>query len=390
MESKDTRRQRSCRLLAFTFFALLFFCGMTEVEAQDSQKAPAALLAKAKKAGSIRVIVKLNTSFQPEGQLSGPTAVAGQKARIASLQTRLQQEVSKRNVRGIKKFKHIPYTAMAVDPDALDALTANPLVVSIEEDKLVPATLTESVPLIKANQSWNLGYTGSGWTVAILDSGVDKTHSFFPAGKVVAEACFSTTDAVEHAETVCPNGLASQTGDGAGIQCGGANGTDVVGCQHGTHVAGIAAGKSATINGVAKDANVIAIQVFSKITDAASCSSGGLASPCALSYTSDQILALEHVYSLRNTHNIAAVNISIGSGQYFSACDSSESSTKAVIDNLRSVGIATVISSGNESYKNSMGAPACISTAVSVGATTKADAEADYSNYHPTMLSLFA
>lgn len=359
-------------------------------EGQGSQKASPALLAKVQKAGSVRVIIRLDTSFQPEGQLSGSTAVAGQKARIASVQTRLQQEVSEHNVRGIKRFKHIPYSAMAVDPDALDALIAHPLVLSIEEDKLIPATLTESVPLIKADQAWGLGYTGSGWTVAILDSGVDKTHSFFPVGKVVAEACFSTTDAGQNATTVCPNSQSSQTGAGAGIQCGGANGTDINGCQHGTHVAGIAAGKSATINGVAKEANIIAIQVFSKITDAASCSSYGLTSPCALTFTSDQNLALEHVYSLRNTYKIAAVNMSIGGGQYFSACDTSESSTKAVIDNLRSAGIATVISSGNEGYKNSVGSPACVSSAVSVGATTKADAEADYSNYHPVILSLFA
>ena len=389
-EPQSSCKHRFCRIFVFAFTLLLFFGGMMDVEGQGSTKASPALFAKAKNAGSVRVIVRLNTSFQPEGHLSGPKAVAGQKARIADLQNQLQQKVIKHNVRGLKRFKHIPYTAMAVDPDALDALIANPLVVSIEEDKLVPATLTESVPLIKADQAWGLGYTGSGWTVAILDSGVDKTHSFFLDGKVVAEACFSTTDAGEHAETVCPNSQLSQIGAGAGIQCGGTNGTDIDGCRHGTHVAGIAAGKSASINGVAKDANIIAIQVFSKITDAASCSNGGLASPCALSYTSDQNLALEHVYSLRNTYKIAAVNISIGGGQYFSACDSSESSTKAVIDNLRSAGIATVISSGNEGYKNSVASPACISSAVSVGATTKADAEADYSNYHPVMLSLFA
>jgi subtilisin family serine protease len=389
-ESRGLRNHRFFGLFAFAFAVLLFLSGMTEAEGQGSQKASSALLAKVQKAGSVRVIVRLNTSFQPEGQLSGPTAVASQKTRIASLQGRLQQEVSRHNVRGIKKFKHIPYTAMAVDPDALDALIANPLVVSVAEDKLVPATLTESVPLIKANQAWGLGYTGSGWTVAVLDSGVDKTHSFFPVGKVGAEACYSTTDVGEHSETVCPNSLSSQTGAGAGIQCGGANGTDIDGCRHGTHVAGIAAGKSATINGVAKEANIIAIQVFSKITDTASCSSSGLASPCALSFTSDQIQALEYVYSLRNTYSIAAVNISIGGGQYFSSCDLSESAIKAVIDNLRSAGIATVISSGNESYKNSVSAPACVSSAVSVGATTKAGAEADYSNYHPTMLSLFA
>jgi subtilisin family serine protease len=33
---------------------------------------------------------------------------------------------------------------------------------------------------------------GTGQVIAILDTGVDKTHPFL-ANKVVAEACFSTT-----------------------------------------------------------------------------------------------------------------------------------------------------------------------------------------------------
>ena len=59
--------------------------------------------------------------------------------------------------------------------------------------------------------------------------------------------------------------------------------------------------------------------------------------------------------------------MSLGGGQYTSNCDSD--SLKAIIDNLRAADIATVIASGNSYYKNAMGAPACISTAVSVGAT---------------------
>ena len=38
--------------------------------------------------------------------------------------------------------------------------------------------------------------------------------------------------------------------------------TSISGCDHGTHVAGIVAGKGPDFNGVAKDANLIAMQVF--------------------------------------------------------------------------------------------------------------------------------
>jgi len=377
----------------FIVVAFLLSLGQAPVaQGQDSPKAASALISKAQAADSVRVIVKLNTSFQPEGHLSGPQAAVGQRTRISKMQDQLHEAVSKHKVKGIKKFKYIPYTAMEVDSAALDALIANPLVVSIQEDIPVPPTLTDSVPLIKADLAWTAGYTGAGWTVAILDTGVDKTHSFIGAAKVVSEACYSSTSDYP-STTVCPGGVTSSTASGSGVNCGGANGTDIAGCQHGTHVAGIAAGKAMvvdgkTIAGVAKEANIIAIQVFSRFTTA--CAGYGLSSPCALSYTSDQILALERVYALRTSYNVAAVNMSLGGGKYTSNCDASESAIKTAIENLRLAGIATVIASGNSDYTDGIGAPACVSTAVSVGATTKSDVEATYSNYHPTMLSLFA
>lgn len=374
-------------VLAFAFIVILGFGGAPMVEGQDNQKASRALLAKAKAKGSARIIVRLNTSFQPEGLLSGPQAAKAQQARISRIQTQLQEAVSRHHVKSVKKFKHLPFIAMKVDSAALDALMANSLVVSIEEDVPVPPTLTGSVPLIKADQAWSAGYTGAGWAVAILDTGVDKTHSFFPAGKIVAEACFSTKDDDYPSTSVCPNGEASQIGDGAGIQCGGPGGTGIDGCQHGTHVAGIAAGKSATINGVAKDANIIAVQVFSSFTGKI-CTDIDYTSPCALSFSSDQLSALDHVYSLRSTYNIASVNMSLGGGKFTANCDSD--SRKDAINTLRSAGIATVVSSGNDGYTDGISAPACISAAVSVGSTTKTDIEASFSNYHPILLSLFA
>ncbi len=72
--------------------------------------------------------------------------------------------------------------------------------------------------------------------------------------------------------------------------------------------------------------------------------------------------------------------MSLGGGQYFSACDSTFPSFKAAVDNLRLAGIATVIASGNNGYTNSISFPACISSAISVGATDKSDVVASYSN----------
>jgi subtilisin family serine protease len=60
------------------------------------------------------------------------------------------------------------------------------------EDTLSAPTLADSVPLIGADVAWAAGYSGAGQAVAILDTGVDKTHPFL-TGKVIAEACFSST-----------------------------------------------------------------------------------------------------------------------------------------------------------------------------------------------------
>jgi subtilisin family serine protease len=335
-------------LISFVFVFLFVLGNVPAAEGQNSPRNYGELLSKAQAAGSVRIIVKLDMPFASEGVLStSRAAVDQQQSRISRVQDELHESLSQHNATGIKRYKYIPYTAMEVDPAALTALSSHPLVISFEEDTPVPPTLTQSVPLIKADQAWVSGYTGSGWTVAILDTGVDKSHSFFSGGKVAAEACFSTISA--SSTSFCPNGLSSQTGSGAGVNCS----ETINGCSHGTQVAGIVAGKADSINGVAKDANIIAIQVFSKVTGT-KCTDYNLTSPCALSYTSAQDAALEYVYSLRTTYNIAAVNMSLGGGRYYSHCDSERSSTKAAIDNLRSAGIATIIPSGNDYYCDSL------------------------------------
>jgi hypothetical protein len=93
--------------------------------------------------------------------------------------------------------------------------------------------------------------------------------------------------------------------------------------------------------------------------------------------------AMERVYQLRNTHNFAAVNMSLGAGRYTSHCDSD--SRKAIIDNLKAADIATVISAGNEGFTDAVEAPACISSAIAVGNTTKQDAVAANSNMGRTV-----
>jgi hypothetical protein len=106
---------------------------------------------------------------------------------------------------------------------------------------------------------------------------------------------------------------------------------------------------------------------------------------------------LERVYDLRDTYRVAAVNMSLGGGRYDDQafCDSQNGARKAAIDQLRSAGIAVVIAAGNGGYTGSMSAPACISSAISVGSTddgslsTVADRLSSFSNSAP-FLNLLA
>ena len=97
---------------------------------------------------------------------------------------------------GLKRFRHVPFAAMAADEQLLEELAAMPEVLDIQEDSVNFADLSSSVPVIGANIARNLGWNGLGQAVAILDTGVDTDHPML-VNNVIAEAagCFSATSA---------------------------------------------------------------------------------------------------------------------------------------------------------------------------------------------------
>ncbi|MEK7990733.1 MAG: choice-of-anchor D domain-containing protein, partial [Thiotrichaceae bacterium] len=326
-----------------------------------------------------RAIIGLKVDAQPEGELNGAAAIQDQRNTISQTQQSFLQELtqdvwgdlsfiggvgdSAATIQAETTFETIPYLVLKVDSYSLSKIKENPKVASIQLDEMIPLSLAQSVPLVGANKAWTKGHSGSGYAVAVLDTGVDKTHPML-SGKVIAEACYSTTSSLT--SSVCPNGSNSQIGNGAGMPCS----SSLSGCYHGTHVAGIVAGDNGILKGVAKDSKIVAVQVFSRYGTGVT------------AWSSDQIKGLEYVLSLhKNGTKIASVNMSLGSRNVYAAyCDGIQPATKAVIDNLRSVGIATIIASGNSSSSTGISSPACISSAISVGATAKNDVVASYSN----------
>lgn len=361
------------------------------VEAVPGQKACAPtcdkLLAKAHEKGSVYITVRLNVVDLPpvaNAQASVETQHRTDQLRKEAIVREQKRFLAKLSGQKITRVQTSEFTAgvtMAIDAAGLQVILSYPEVRSVSEVGLLDLQLMDSGPLIGAPQAWNAGFTGNGYTIAVLDSGVDRTHPFL-FGKVVAEACFSGQ--YPGSTSLCPSGSGEQTGVDAARPC-----TGMFGCEHGTHVAGIAAGNGSSFSGVARDVNIIAINIASRLDDSVECFP--YSPPCLKISEADIDRALAHVYSLRNTYNISAVNLSVGGYLYNDFCDSDPrwSDINEKIINLRGAGIAAVIAAGNNGNSTSLSGPACLSSAVSVGATMKSDVVATYSN-SASFLSLLA
>jgi hypothetical protein len=369
MKQGDIKRGCLAWLLALA-------CGSADVHAAVPAAVADALRARAASKGEVRLIVQFAA---PGGRFAELPAAAraSREQQIASLQTNLANRALQPGMRELGRFRTIPFMVFSADAHAVDRLANLPEVIGLQEDIPEYPTLASSIPIIGADTAWTAGYDGTGQVIAVLDTGVNTSHPYFPPAKLVAEACFSTNSVVEKSQSLCPGQASSSTAAGSGQNCP----ANVIGCTHGTHVAGIAVGNNGTGPniGVAKGAGLITVQVFSCLSGSQNCTG----SRSAGSFPSDQILALEHVLLLSSSIDIAAVNMSLGTNATYSdqvACNADNAARKDAIDNLRAVGIATVIASGNSGSRTGLSRPGCISTAISVGNTTDADDISSNSN----------
>ncbi|MGF1525640.1 MAG: S8 family serine peptidase [Candidatus Competibacterales bacterium] len=215
---------------------------------------------------------------------------------------------------------------------------------------------------VGADAFTDLGISGRGAVVAVLDSGVDNGHPDLAASLIPQQACF-----VDSGDR-CPNGGLEQFGVAAAQDDAG----------HGTFVAGIIAadGTSTGLGGMAPGAEILGIKVLDN------CSFSG-----CFSRFSQIVQALDYLLAARP--EVDVVNLSLGTSERFAgACDTARTWIQPgtqIIELLRQRGTLTVAASMNDGDPNAMAAPACIDAVVSVGNADFADRVHSGSNRSATL-----
>lgn len=224
-----------------------------------------------------------------------------------------------------------------------------PQVAAVYPDNKVSAFLEGSVALVGSETVWALknsndeAVTGSGVTVAILDTGIDYRHPDLGG-------CLGT-------ECKVVGGYNFVEGEDF---------TDPMDYQgHGTHVAGIVAAKG-TLRGVAPDAKLYAFKVLddtgSGLDSAIIAGLERAVDPDGDPLTDDQV---------------DVINMSLGGwGAY-------DSPLSQAANNAMDAGIIVVVAAGNDGGYSSIGSPGNAERVITVGASDNDDAIAGFSSRGP-------
>ena len=254
--------------------------------------------------------------------------------------------------------------SMSVSQSELEALKKMDGVESVTPVKIRSLMLQDSVKIVNASLSGSLvvngvNLTGAGQTVCIIDSGVNYSHS--DLGSCYGNNSLSSNCKVIGGIDYCADDIDCSTMDDDPM--------DVLG--HGTHVSGIVAANG-TIRGVAPDARIIMIKAAN--------SSGSLSDP-------DIIAGMEWCTNNASIFNISVISMSFGGDLYNSYCN--DDILAPYINAAVAKNISVVISSGNSESITKISSPACVESAIPVGASDKSDNVASYSNTN-SILQLLA
>lgn len=345
-----------------------------------------AAIAAAEKNGTAEVIITVRNPVAG-GPVSKGSFDANSRSNKRTMDALLAGAGVASAVKDISVFGAASGHLSAAELKALRA-SADPRLLSVELNKpMATVQLMTSTAAANVPPAWAAGFRGAGQNLIVIDTGVQSNHRLFQGAnglsKVVFEACFGTNSqtqapsgAITTWQSNCPNQVGT-TGDSplglAGsaaprLNCAGNSNPSFAACHHGTHVSGIAAGRnSPTFNpafqGVANEANIVAVQAFS--FDAAR-----VAAPTA--FTADLVGAMQAVASAMTpgtTSNPYTVNMSLGGDPaYLASCPAVSSAFTTAVQTLFNAGVPVVAAVGNAGSRGAIAWPACVPGVVKVGA----------------------
>ncbi|MFA5787799.1 MAG: S8 family serine peptidase [Actinomycetota bacterium] len=145
-----------------------------------------------------------------------------------------QIEALSANAVGVHGFAHLPAAVVVAAPADLRVLANLPDVRRVFPNYGMIKLLDQSTRALRADAAWDVGYTGAGVGVAIIDTGIDGTHPDLCAAEVF---CHGTpVKTVQNVKIIGRADLADPV-----VVLEDQINTDTS-SGHGTHVAGIAAG----------------------------------------------------------------------------------------------------------------------------------------------------
>jgi len=257
----------------------------------------------------------------------------------------LEYAIRAGDLRVDRTFLLQPTFAAEANPSGIDALMADPRVRAIEPDSLLHLQTLEGLDLIRAGELHQLGISGEGTAIAVLDSGVDYHHPTLGGGHI------------PNAKVIY--GLDTADGDSDPMDCIG----------HGTAVASVAAGSSYQwspnrrfAGGVAPAAKVLAYKVTSD-------------AHCNVASTSAVVAAVEDAVLQRQgpDYRLVAMNISLGGGEFSGPCDAENLAYASAVDTAVGAGIMVVTAAGNNGFSDALNVPACLSQSTAVGSAWDVD-----------------
>ncbi|WP_399207542.1 S8 family serine peptidase [Sutcliffiella rhizosphaerae] len=286
---------------------------------------------------AVKVIVELQEESIVEAKHNGKKQ---SKQNLKNARDKVKKEVSQRTSKSKveREYEHVfSGFSLEIPANEIPSLLATPGVKAVypnveytttevlTNEEFSPA-MFDSAPFIGSNDAWDLGFTGEGVTVAVIDTGVDYTHpDLAPNFGVYLGWDFVDNDA-DPQET--------PPGDPRGAAT-----------THGTHVAGTVAANG-QIKGVAPDATLLAYRVLGP---------GGSGS------TENVVAAIERAV----LDGADIMNLSLGN-----SLNSPDWATSIALDQAMAEGVVAVTSNGNAGPNNwTVGSPGTSREAISVGAT---------------------